>query len=82
MDDPRPFRILLDECVQAGVALALNEDGHDVVRPAQAGTKQSPTDEALLEAAVEDGRILVTTDTDLCGVHARWASEGRTHLGI
>jgi hypothetical protein len=27
------LRILLDECVQAGVAEALAADGHDVIRP-------------------------------------------------
>jgi hypothetical protein len=36
----------------------------------------------VLESAAEQNRILVTTDTDLLDVHARWMAEGRSHPGI
>ena len=76
------LRILLDECVQAGVVHALSDDGHDVVRPVASGTTESLTDEAVLESAAEQDRILVTTDTDLLAVHTRWIAEGKSHPGI
>ena len=68
--------------MQAGAIRGLTDDGHDVTRPAEAGTRDSPSDEAVLELAADEGRILVTTDTDLLGVHERWISEGRSHSGI
>jgi predicted nuclease of predicted toxin-antitoxin system len=76
------FRIFLDECVQAGVARALTDDGHDVVRPVASGTSDSPSDEAVLESAAEQDRVLVTTDTDLLAVHTRWITHGKSHPGI
>ena len=76
------YRILLDECVQAAVVGALADDGHDVVRPEKVGMPESPADEAVLEMAVAEDRILVTTDVDLLRVHERWISQERDHLGI
>lgn len=76
------LRLLLDECIQARIVEALTEDGHDVIRPPQVGTTKSPSDEAVLEVAVEEERILVTTDTDLCTLHTRWVEIGRSHFGI
>lgn len=76
------FRVLLDECVQAAAVQALAEDGHDVVRPVASGTLDSPSDEAVLESAAEQDRILVTTDTDLIAVHTRWMANGKSHPGI
>ena len=76
------LRILLDECVQAATLHALVDDGHDVVRPIGSGTSKSLSDEAVLEAAAAGDRILVTTDTDLLAVHAKWISEGRSHAGV
>jgi predicted nuclease of predicted toxin-antitoxin system len=77
-----PLRILLDECVQVGVVDALNGDGHDVVCPGASGTIDSLSDEAVLELAAADARALVTTDTDLLAVHARWIAHGKSHPGI
>jgi hypothetical protein len=68
--------------VQAAAAQSLAEDGHDVVRPAAAGTLESPSDESVLRSAAEQDRVLVTTDTDLLGVHKRWIAEGKSHPGI
>jgi predicted nuclease of predicted toxin-antitoxin system len=75
------LRIFLDECVQAGAVRALMDDGHDVVRPVASGRSDSPSDEAVLESAAEQDRVLVTTDTDLPAVHTRWIAGGNSHPG-
>jgi predicted nuclease of predicted toxin-antitoxin system len=53
-----------------------------VVRPVASGTSDSPSDEAVLESAAEQDRVLVTTDTDLLAVHTRWITHGKSHPGI
>jgi hypothetical protein len=52
------------------------------VRPLSSGTIDSLSDEAILELAVVEDRILVTTDTDLLAVHTKWVAEGKSHPGI
>jgi hypothetical protein len=38
-------------------------------------TSASLSDEEVLEGAADQHRMLVTTDTDLLAVHARWMAE-------
>lgn len=54
-------RILLDQMLDEGVANALRECGHDVVRVASIGLATAGDDEILAQA-VSDNRILVTLD--------------------
>ena len=56
------MRLLADEGVDAAIVALLREDGHDVVYVAE----PSPgiADEAVLELANGDERVLVTADKD------------------
>jgi predicted nuclease of predicted toxin-antitoxin system len=55
-------KFLADECVDAAVAARLRSDGHDVLAVAELAP--GLTDDAVLELANADGRILVTADAD------------------
>lgn len=57
------MRLLLDECVHPRVADLLGDAGHDVSTIASLGL-HGATDPRVLEVAVDQGRILVTLDTD------------------
>lgn len=71
------MKLLLDSCVWGGAKVDLATAGHDVV---WAGDwDQDPGDEAILDVARSEGRILVTLDKDfgeLAIVH------GAKHCGI
>jgi len=56
-----PQRILLDQMLDEGVAVALRERGHDVVRVTDVGMATAGDDEILARAIV-DHRVLVTLD--------------------
>jgi predicted nuclease of predicted toxin-antitoxin system len=56
------MKFLIDRCVGRLLADWLREEGHDVVESAELGA--DPGDRVLLERAANDGRILVTIDTD------------------
>ena len=56
------MRFLIDRCAGRRLAEWLREQGHDVVEAHELG--DDPGDRALLGHAAEDGRILVTVDTD------------------
>lgn len=56
------MKFLVDECVDAAVAARLRSDGHDVVAVAELAPGLA--DDAVLELANADGRILVTADAD------------------
>jgi predicted nuclease of predicted toxin-antitoxin system len=57
------MRFLLDQDVYAATRQFLLSLGHDVVQVSQLGLSQA-TDEQLLAAAQEQGRILITRDRD------------------
>ena len=57
------MRFLLDQDLYAATARHLIELGHDVVRAAELGLSRTD-DEALLEVARSQGRLLVTRDRD------------------
>lgn len=56
------MRFLIDRCAGRRLAEWLRAQGHDVVGAWELG--EDPGDRALLECAAEDGRVLVTIDTD------------------
>lgn len=56
------MRFLIDRCAGRRLAEWLRAQGHDVVGAWELG--EDPGDRALLERAAEDGRVLVTIDTD------------------
>ncbi|HKG59740.1 MAG TPA: DUF5615 family PIN-like protein [Pyrinomonadaceae bacterium] len=56
------MRFLIDRCAGRLLADWLRKKGHDVVESHELGP--DPGDRALLEWAANDGRILITIDTD------------------
>lgn len=57
------MRLLIDEALQRGVGDLLRAAGHDVLHVLDAGL-QGAKDRRILESARDDGRVVVTTDTD------------------
>ncbi len=57
------MRFLLDESVSPLVAEPLAAAGHEVVHARDVGLRSAP-DPTVLAAALDDGRVLVTLDTD------------------
>ncbi len=57
------MRFLLDESVSPLVAEPLAAAGHEVVHARNVGLRSAP-DPTVLAAALDDGRVLVTLDTD------------------
>ncbi len=56
------MKFLVDRCAGRRLAEWLRDQGHDVVESRALGP--DPGDQALLERAATEGRILVTIDTD------------------
>jgi predicted nuclease of predicted toxin-antitoxin system len=58
------MRLLLDACVWSGAVDDLIEAGHEAVWSGELG--EDPGDEALLERAAKENRVMVTLDKDFC----------------
>lgn len=71
------MRLLLDTCVWRGAADALSRSGHDVRWIGD--ETEDPGDEAVLECARQEGRVLVTLDKDFGELAVLW---GARHVGI
>jgi predicted nuclease of predicted toxin-antitoxin system len=56
-------RLLLDECLSTRLAPLLIEAGHDVIHVSDRDLA-GRVDEEVLAAARDDGRVLVSADTD------------------
>ena len=56
------MKFLVDRCVSSSLANRLRAHGHEVMESRQLGP--DPGDQALLERASSEARILVTLDTD------------------
>ncbi len=71
------MKVLLDSCVWSGAKAVLQSDGFDVE---WAGDwKTDPGDEAIIERAYQEGRVLVTLDKDF----GEWVIVyRRPHCGI
>jgi predicted nuclease of predicted toxin-antitoxin system len=56
-------KLLLDANLSPEVARLLNEAGHDAIHVQDIGLLSAP-DPEILQAAADDGRILITADSD------------------
>lgn len=73
------MRFLADESCDFAVVRALRAVGHDVVAIAEISPRA--TDEAVMELAIREGRILLTEDKDFGQlVHANQAAAGGVFL--
>lgn len=59
----RDVKFLIDNNLSPQVAVFLNEAGHDAVHVRDRGMRAAP-DEEVLAYARDDGRVLVSADTD------------------
>lgn len=57
------MKFLVDQNLSRGFADALRAAGHDVVHTSEVGLATAP-DGAVMQRAVEDGRVLISADTD------------------
>ena len=57
------MRFLIDECLASRVATLLGAAGHDAVHVGEVGLLGS-SDDMIMSAAVSEGRVLVSADTD------------------
>ena len=71
------MRLLVDECTGPSVARWLREQGHDVFSVYEQA--RGMDDDAVIEQALSDRRILVTNDKDF---GERVYRDGRRHAGI
>lgn len=77
------MRLFLDAHVSARrIATALREKGHDVRAADEERELDGWEDEALLELAAGEKRIMVTFNArDFARIAQQWAGEGRHHAG-
>jgi Domain of unknown function (DUF5615) len=77
-------RLFLDAHISGRrIATALRKRGHDVRAADEERDLDGMTDEALLELAAGDGRVMVTFNVaDFPGLARRWAEERRSHAGL
>jgi len=76
-------RLFLDAHVSGrAIARSLRERGHDVYAADEARQLDGMEDEALLELATAEGRIMVTFNIrDFARIVGRWAGAGKAHAG-
>ena len=76
------MKLLLDEHYSEEIARRLRSRGHNVVGVREAGLA-GLDDQAVLEAAVAEGRAVVTNNVrHFMPLHNEWLATGRDHLGI
>ena len=73
------MKLLLDSCVSDGAAAGLRELGHDVASAAE--WPADPGDEAILQRADAEGRIVVTLDKDF-GTFGQLVTKGTQRRSI
>ena len=78
------MRLLLDAHLSSRrIGEPLRERGHDVRAIAAEAELEGLVDEAVLELATADGRILVTRNSrDFVPICRRWAESQREHAGV
>ena len=77
-----PIRFFTDEDVYGSVARRLRERGFEAVSTPEAD-RLGETDQAQLEWAVQEGRVLLTFNVaDFARLHDEWLSHLRHHTGI
>ncbi len=76
------MKLLLDEHFTHLIAEALRKDGHDVQAVNEIDLTGT-SDDRLLVIARDQGRVLVTNNTqDFVPLERQWATAGETHQGI
>lgn len=75
------LKYYLDTHIDKQVALQLRKHGVDVVRCEEVGLATA-SDEAHLQYAVAERRVLVTKDSDFIELHEQWQAQGQWHCGI
>lgn len=76
-------RLLLDEMMSAKIAVRLREQGLDAEAVLERRELVGGPDEALLERAAREGRVLVTKNVvDFSPLSQHWAASGRVHAGL
>jgi hypothetical protein len=78
---PQSLKLYFDTHVAKQIALQLRARGVDVVRCEEVGLAKV-SDREHLEYAIEQGRAVVSFDSDFPRLHGQWLSEGKTHTGI
>lgn len=80
---PRPFRLYVDEdATWNALVAALRERGFDVLTVRDA-KRQRSSDEAQLEFATAEDRVLITFNAGHFSVlHRNWIQQGKEHSGI
>ena len=58
---PEHFKLYLDQMLRLDVAIALRNEGYDVLRASEVGQSRAD-DRQILEKAIEENRILITLD--------------------
>lgn len=78
------MRLLLDELYPPSIAVALRDRGHDAIAVTEVGRELvGRPDEAILAAAADDRRALVTENSaDLIRIHRRFLADRRPHYGL
>ena len=71
------MRFLVDECTGTAAAGWLVEQGHDVCSVYD--LSRGADDETIIQKAVGEGRILITSDKDFGQIFFR---DGRVHSGV
>ena len=75
-------KLYLDHDISYPIAEQLRARGHDVIGAWEAGNVEL-SDQAQLEYAVGQGRVLVTCSTqDFAPLYLEWWNAGRHHSGI
>jgi len=74
---PDRFRILTDENVDGPVTKGLKAHGWDVVLTIDIFGEESD-DDIIFDWAVDQDRVLATSDTDCLAIAHRWLQEGRS----
>jgi len=76
-------RLLLDEHYSATIAVRLREAGHDVTSVQRDAALEGCDDAVLVQAAVAQGRALLTNNVRHFAPLAReWAAGGEQHFGL
>jgi len=76
-----PVAFYMDVHLPAAITQALRRRHVDAITSQEDGTRRA-SDEALLARATELGRVLVSQDTDLLGIVAKWQSLGQGFSGL
>jgi predicted nuclease of predicted toxin-antitoxin system len=75
------LRFYTDTHIAKAVAEQLRAKGIDIIRCEEVGMA-SASDEAHLEYATREGRVLVSQDEDFIRIDAQWRQTSRQHAGI